>query len=1084
MIPLKLTPWEAIGGARRVAPETWPMRGAKRHLISAALAAAALALAVALHGPPRRASELGDVRRSLAAELGAVDLGPGRFVGLGYSPFRSGSRPALSTLRALDRRLGMALERSPHRLSHLTDAAILRLLSGDIDDAVRLLEKGLSVAPSDPELLTDLAAVRLRAAHLGKGVHHRALALDAAERAVRAAPHLAEARFNQAAALQQAGLPVQARLAWARYLQLDAVDEWDEEAKGRLEALPRQTREQRWKRVQTQLAAACRASDDAAVRRLLPGFGFETRGWIEIQLLPRWAGAVQERRWAAAEDALVLASCLASARAEVFRSPLLADGIAKLKLLLERRDLVAIDRLAAAQIELSQGLALAADLQVSAAADRLVAAEVALGRGGSPVALRAAVELAAARFQEHDHPQALAILDEIDRSPEGRGDAGVRARVLWLRGLVHFIGARNELALRSYLEGLAAAKIAQDKTTEATLTYLIGETLVFTGAEEAAWPYVLAAVNGLTEVSDTRTALRVVSGASYAALHTHRLGAAIGFQREATRLTLASGQPTQGVLALLRRARLENRLGDQVAALRDLAAAERMALEEPAGELREGLLADLALGEGEAEIASGDFDAASDAYGRAIYGFEVTGNQFPLVRALAGRAEALRRAGSPARARADLARGVRQVLRQRPQVAADQQVAFLDAAAPLFEELVASLAETERRPDRALLVADLLKARTLVEGGPEEDLEDEAAPRLLDELHHALAPDNALIEVLVLPDRSYVWFVDASGWSYAPVAAGAEQLTAEVERFRRHLLRGDGGCPQGRALFDRLLGPFRDRLRPGSTLFVVADGPLHRLPFGALCSRSGRLLADDYALARLPSAAYLVAASRQAPPAASATPPRKALVVGDPAVDQRLFRQLAPLTASRAEAEAVAARYPAARLLLGIEASRSELLAALPEFEMIHISAHSLIREPAMGGSALVLAPGVEHAGLLSERDIAGLGRLARHSIVVLPVCGSGSGQSSRSEGQLSLARAFLRAGAAGVVATLWPVADEGAAAFSHEFHRRLSAGVPALDAVRQTQQSLRLSADPRLAAPSVWAAFELIGLGAPAAPS
>ncbi len=493
------------------------------------------------------------------------------------------------------------------------------------------------------------------------------------------------------------------------------------------------------------------------------------------------------------------------------------------------------------------------------------------------------------------------------------------------------------------------------------------------------------------------------------------------------------------------------------------------------------MVTDLALAEGEVHLAGGSFGAAVVAYDRALAGFEATSYRFPLVRALAGRAQALRRAGDPARARADLARGVREVLSERREVAPDQRVPFLDAAAPLFEELAAHFVEIERRPEQALVAADLLRARTLVEDRPVEDFES-AAPRLLAELRRALPPRTALLELLVLSDRTYGWFIDRDAMRFAALQVGAEDWVAEVERFRDSVQHGAAGCAEGARLFDRLLGPFRDLLSGDSALLVVADGPLHRLPFGALCSKPGRRLVEDLALARLPSASYLLAAHRrlQSPPAAAA--PAKALVVGDPAIDRRLFPHLAPLTWSRSEAEDVAARYPSARLLLGARASRSNVLTLLPDFDVVHLAAHNLIREAGAESSALVLAPGTDGAGLLSEKDLASI-RLERHPVVVLPVCGSAIGQPSRSEGQLSLARPFLRAGAAAVVATLWPVEDQGAAAFSRQLHQRLIAGVPPLDALRQAQLSLLHGTDPKLAAPSVWAAFDLIGLGAAAAP-
>jgi CHAT domain-containing protein len=52
------------------------------------------------------------------------------------------------------------------------------------------------------------------------------------------------------------------------------------------------------------------------------------------------------------------------------------------------------------------------------------------------------------------------------------------------------------------------------------------------------------------------------------------------------------------------------------------------------------------------------------------------------------------------------------------------------------------------------------------------------------------------------------------------------------------------------------------------------------------------------------------------------------------------------------------------------------------------------------------------------------------------------------------LQRAFLRAGARGVIATLWSVEDLYAGQFAADFYRRYSRGVPASQALGETQRA------------------------------
>ncbi|HXT19126.1 MAG TPA: CHAT domain-containing protein, partial [Thermoanaerobaculia bacterium] len=95
---------------------------------------------------------------------------------------------------------------------------------------------------------------------------------------------------------------------------------------------------------------------------------------------------------------------------------------------------------------------------------------------------------------------------------------------------------------------------------------------------------------------------------------------------------------------------------------------------------------------------------------------------------------------------------------------------------------------------------------------------------------------------------------------------------------------------------------------------------------------------------------------------------------------------------------------------------------------------------------------------------------------VVLSTCDSGTGVEAPGEGPLSLARAFLEAGAPTVVASLWPVADQPTTPLIAELHRGLRAGRSPAAALREAQLALLYSPQPGLRSPAVWAAFQALG--------
>jgi len=89
----------------------------------------------------------------------------------------------------------------------------------------------------------------------------------------------------------------------------------------------------------------------------------------------------------------------------------------------------------------------------------------------------------------------------------------------------------------------------------------------------------------------------------------------------------------------------------------------------------------------------------------------------------------------------------------------------------------------------------------------------------------------------------------------------------------------------------------------------------------------------------------------------------------------------------------------------------------------------------------------------------------------VLSACETNAGRLLGGEGVLRLSRAFLRAGASGTVATLWPVGPATADVMA-AFYRELARGRPTADALREAQLEQRRG---RWSNAFHWAGFTLI---------
>ena len=129
---------------------------------------------------------------------------------------------------------------------------------------------------------------------------------------------------------------------------------------------------------------------------------------------------------------------------------------------------------------------------------------------------------------------------------------------------------------------------------------------------------------------------------------------------------------------------------------------------------------------------------------------------------------------------------------------------------------------------------------------------------------------------------------------------------------------------------------------------------------------------------------------------------------------------------------------------------------------VVHVASHGVFdaRSPMFSGIELVAL----HDGGRGEDD----GRLEAHEVLALTVrsrlvflsgCETALGPSwsssfERTEDYVTLARAFLFAGAQNVVATLWRIEDRSAAVLAGNFYRALPGASPA-EALAQAQRAL-----------------------------
>src|SRR5262249_48945699 len=120
-----------------------------------------------------------------------------------------------------------------------------------------------------------------------------------------------------------------------------------------------------------------------------------------------------------------------------------------------------------------------------------------------------------------------------------------------------------------------------------------------------------------------------------------------------------------------------------------------------------------------------------------------------------------------------------------------------------------------------------------------------------------------------------------------------------------------------------------------TTLYLVADGDLARVPWAALPLSKDRVLLEDFVIAQVPHGTYLL---EQFKFPRSITTGESLLAVGD--IDYGAGRFPA-LPGTKIEVNAIAALAPGERVLAGgAEATTAKLSVAIPKASYAHLATH------------------------------------------------------------------------------------------------------------------------------------------------
>ena len=339
----------------------------------------------------------------------------------------------------------------------------------------------------------------------------------------------------------------------------------------------------------------------------------------------------------------------------------------------------------------------------------------------------------------------------------------------------------------------------------------------------------------------------------------------------------------------------------------------------------------------------------------------------------------------------------------------------------------------------------------------------------VESIQAALPPHSALLEYVVGEEDTFVLVVTRKNLEGLTIPASAPNLRTKIELLRDLIRQHNSEDWQrpSESLSAILIEPIEKAgwLQGITRLYFVPNSFLYYLPFAALLRQTQtgtRFLIQDYELLSLPTSAALVYSQ-------------------DLGEAQRRMLVLAPdvthLRYASLEARRVQSSFPQDSLaLVGRTATEKAFLREADKFQYIHLATHGFFDRLNPLFSGVQLEPQGGNDGRLEVYEILRMHLRAR--LVTLSACDTGLGGGYFSEFPagdefVGLTRAFLSAGSAAVLSSLWEVDDRSTMQLMSGFYHNLKNESDAA-ALRKAQLAM-LSSPGRFKEPYYWAAFTLV---------
>lgn len=357
---------------------------------------------------------------------------------------------------------------------------------------------------------------------------------------------------------------------------------------------------------------------------------------------------------------------------------------------------------------------------------------------------------------------------------------------------------------------------------------------------------------------------------------------------------------------------------------------------------------------------------------------------------------------------------------------------------------------------------------------------------------------ETLLNYIVSEEEVYALVLDRRNISFHTLGS-PDSLSAQIKTLRESVSSNNREEYSAAAheLYKKLIEPVLPSVGSQS-LIVVPDQMLHYLPFEMLLSEQPNgtnyyrmpYLIRDFKVSYAPSATVLQMLTEKKiedPRNLFAVAPfnETTVHISGQAAPSRYISDLSPLPLTRYETREIADVFSESRsfwnffspekteILLGRNAAKSVIEnTSFDEFGFIHFATHAFVNEDDPALSGIAFWGGDDDDGVIYVNDIYNMNLNA--DLVSLGACETGLGTVYKGEGMIGFTRAFIYAGAANLLVSMWRVNDQPTANLMIQFYKYVREGHSYSESLQMAKMDL--INQPEFAAPRNWAAFVLLG--------